>query len=293
MNIEKVEQEAQASSISARYKNHRILIANGIGNDPKKGRMQAILRDFEAMGADSELLMTDAYGTLLENSQLLENQIDTFLAKGQNLILVGTSKSIVELIGALARLAPKLEGNERPPGYGKIEALVSISGLMQGSVLADWLDRQWGTNLFNGVVNLLAKLSDQYSLKAIASYRIMNSNSLTEWYQEYAPRIPKSVLYVNLIGITPGDGIAKDSFLNQLQTYLVRPAILDYGAYDGYVEYPGSSMPNEWAPKIVRLTVDSSHSLLDGSFRDLPLDQESSRRTFFAGLFHSIADLAW
>lgn len=291
-NLDKAK-AASLPALSARYADRLVLIANGIGNDPKDGRLAVLKADFLALGIPTEMLITDPYGTMDENAATLGRQIEAQLVAGKKLVILGTSKAIPELSAVLASLEPKLEGaDNKPAGYGTIESVVTVSGLYDGCVLADWFDRQWGTPVFNWVVGALGKVMDKLNHQALEAYREMRTDRVRQFLSERQGRMPKSIDYVNLIGVIPGDGVAVDETILALQTYLLRPLIQEYGANDGYVEYPGTSMPSEWAPRIHRLVIDAGHPLTDGSFADeYSFTEEASRRQFFAGLFHSLADL--
>lgn len=267
-------QEALASQFSDRT----IIIANGIGNDPRGGRLKIIFQDFESFGIRTDAFDTGPYETVGDNSDQILRQLEEALGRGQKVILLGASKSYPEILRAVSRVRD-------PSG---IQAIIAISGLTDGSLLADWLTDNFLYPFWRGLASLVHLFIPHADALNLEVFRSVNTRKIRELYRDAAPRLPKHILYVNLIGVMGGDGLTTEPSIRPLQNKLIRGTFNDYGANDGYVEYPGNQIPESWGLHSYSLVVNGSHQLTDGGFEDLSLGQAPTRRRFFQALFETL-----
>lgn len=283
--LENIKKLNDKTPLAERFRGVRVMIANGVGNDPKDGRLKILVDDLKSYDLDVGLFETGPYATVKDNSASIQKQLQSVLDTGVSVIIINTSKAHPETLGALARIA---EQGQNPTG-AKVLAVISISGLTNGSVLANWAINR--PDYF--LLNLLIKLGHKLGLvgfPTLEPFKGLTDQALKRWYDQYAPHLPKETIYVDLIGTVGGNGLAKDPMIVYLQNKIIRKFMSYFGANDGYVEYPGTSIPDSWGLQSYRVLTTGSHPLTDGSWENYQIGETKDRRLFFNGIFQTLAD---
>jgi|GEM_PF-6105225 len=254
-------------------KNREVIYVKGLGHELNSSRKYDVLIDnLRAAGVTVRVVQTNSYDTIATNALLVKQALDMQLSKGKDIILVGLSKGGPESLLALSMLTSKLEGASRPAKYGKVEAYLGLSGVYAGSFLIDWGKK------FPQIIIVGNSLRSEYSkegreLPSLDGVLDIASDKIHSVMAEVRKnRLPQSTTYFSIVGTMPGNGLASQSSpVFQLQSELTRRTLKRYGANDGYIEYPGTAIPNTLVKKSFTVNVSGSHAIIDGTFQSFPM----------------------
>src|SRR5690606_28752455 len=102
----------------------------------------------------------------------------------------------------------------------------------------------------------------------IESFRDLSIQNTSSLMSRVASTFPRDIEVFNLIGIERADGLIDDPKIGFLQNSVVRgeqySRFLRSGANDGYVEYPGTAVDDNFAENVYTMAANASHIVLDG-----------------------------
>lgn len=223
----------------------------------------------------------------IKNAVGVKKLLDDQLKSGKNVFLISLSKGGVDSLLALSMLTSKLEGKERPQGYGKVDAVFSLSGIFEGSFMVDWVQANYPAKLesrhkaiFESEGLVAPPMTGLLALRSPQVREVMNTIQRNG--------LPQGTTYFNIVGALGGDGLAeKGTLIRKLQDDTYRAYIPEYGANDGYVEYPATEIPANLVKKLYVLPIKGTHTLVDGEYRGMKMadSQQVLVRSFVASMF--------
>ena len=263
----------------------------GLGHETKSAQRFEVFTDqLIKLGVPIIRIESGSMDPVEKNANITRDRLDEILGTGKSVIILAQSKGGTEAIEALAQLSRKLEGPGRPAGYGHVEAYMGMSGVYAPCFLVDWAGAlpQWWfvrSKLRSSLEN------DGATVPTLDGFLDLMSVPMNR-YAEGIERIglPKSIVYLNVVGAVPGTGLAPDASVRQVQNDLIRPHMSGYGANDGYIEYPGTILPAAWAPDAYTVVVNGSHALVDGGFAGKNLVNAAEDREVGSALLMTLLD---
>lgn len=249
---------------------------------------------FKQIGVRFHVLQSAAMAPIHKNVAAVTPRIREILSLGEDIILLGGSRGLPEMMGALAQL------KQQPPvpGSGRILGVVNISGLATGSFLCDTAANTPVIGVMKGVAWLGRLLGikplNQFTHDNVQALLDMTSRNIPRYMQAVLPDVPKDLPYLSLVGTQHGNGLARtQEEIRSLQKMIIRPVIQSAGANDGYVEYPGTDIPEAWGLNNQALVFNSTHMIVDGRYNeDWAFTPDERGRMLLAGVFHTLLDLA-
>lgn len=255
------------------------------GND----RYQPFIDSVRIHGLDMRVIYTEPYGRTPDNTEAIKMQLNELLAQGKKLIVVCGSNGCLQLLAAMSDLHEKLEV-KRPEGYGRIDAMLSLSGVFYGSFAADW-----GTE---GIKWQIVKKTLHQGLHEegidipkykLDSFKDLRMDFVSQYVEDHSAGISQKIKFFNVIGVPQYNGLVKDPEIGLLQTKSVRPHMEPgFGANDGYIEFPGTTFDKAWSPEVYTVALDSSHAVLDGNFEGISMQNGQARDQLIGGLLDFI-----
>ena len=276
--IQRSQNRRLAVSTATRLRGYTVLINQGFLQTPRKNRLAPFLRELSALGIAHRVVFNPV-GTIEANTAAFASELEDELrwsrhGPSRGVIVVGASKGVPEMLGAIASL------HARDPALVRgIAAVVSLAGLFEGSYLADWAQ---GFPQMIGVPLMLAgDLADAGLPTTLNSAVIdgLTTESVARVTAGFSQRLP-DLPYFNFVGVLTGAGVQAD--LTSLTD--------GHGADDGFVEYPGTTMPRAWNLHSTDIIFDSGHAILDGFYAGRDLARQDKRHWVFDGIFQAIAD---
>jgi len=269
-----------------------VLVAFGLGWDPHlTPQTPSYVRDFfESLnnaGFQSKILITDPAAPIWDNMRVLEKQVRPYFESGRDVILVGLCKGAPEILAAADHiLSPYLDKDRKqtrlPAHFGRLIGYVNLSGMIDGTYLADDMSR------IPGFIHLVDWADDHKMLRGKKEYArgllSISHKSMNTFKAEFLDKLPSDAIYVNIVGVLTGSGKPpRKSVMTPFFKFN-----LASGANDGFIEYPEAELPHNIAPRMYTVAVHGSHLLTDGFFEDLSLDHKGVRDAFFNGLYGAI-----
>lgn len=289
-----LERSRVPAPLGERYRGITFVFAKGYMEDPRKSRVAALIRVLEAAGLKVENFPIESTDSVVMNAKLVEKDLRARLGRGERLVVVGVSKGAPEIMSALARMRDEVDAAARGETEslpGRIEAVVSISGTIGGSFLVDWSlgFPQW--LYLENMIRNEAKASGIPMKDVRSGFEQQGAKFLTEYMGHYGAMLPQEPVYFEVSGVLTKKGVARDTFLNQLQRERLDSWIFPkHAANDGFIEYPGTEIPSDWVPRLWQMTFTSSHSLLDGKYEGYPMWEDATRDRVIEAIFQSLAD---
>lgn len=281
-------------TLPSKGKNSIIVVSMGLGWDHRNlASLAPYIQDFvnevQSSGLSTYFLKRDPYGDTRDNIDEIVPQLKSLLKSGKNLILLSLCKGSPEIYGALAKVQGSYLDEQRtqanrPLGYGKVTAVLNLSGMIDGTFLADRiLDNEW--------IRHLAELSS-YSYfhtlqdygKSLMALPSATTQEISAIRNQYLVHLPSDALYIDATGVLTKNGLLERSApLSPVLQANQRLHLVD-GANDGFIEHPGTLLPQEISSQHFTLVLEASHMLNDGYFGPYDLMQASVRKAVYATL---------
>lgn len=306
-NYEKA-RTGQLSKVSKRGENLTFVFAPGLGGSPEQPRdakgnivkrdvsdmmriAEELQVEFGKRGGEQtvQVLNINANGSMAGNREMIRHQLDKLLSEGKRIVIIGVCKGMAETVSALGILSPKMNRS----GYGEVVGVLNLSGYLGGSRLSTFIASR-------GPFNFLKWLSARTGGVGPIKKDLLNilpettEQNVQDMMAEAFPLLPKNAVYMNLVGIMPGDGTGIIGSGKQLQDMVIRKGMehyqYDYGANDGYIEFPGTVIPRSYGLSSDVLPLHSDHYLITGKFFGLDLTKDAIRKNFYRALFHTMFD---
>jgi len=251
-------QKSSSTNLGAIYRGHKVVVVRGFAEGDYSGRTYELTELLRSLNVSVERIQTGGFAAMADNVGRIAVDLEARLRNGERLVLIGASKGVPELFAALAQL--NVEQQNWP---GHVEAVISISGNIGGSFLAEWATTSGAWS------SVESRLRQEIDAPSSVDLR-RTVESLTPAYVQrfLAPvwsRLPKRTRYFDLSAVLRTEGAVKDKFVTNMQRELFNRWFFPmHGANEGYVEYPGTDLPEDKLSQVYHLTFDASHSVLDG-----------------------------
>ncbi len=237
--------------------------------------MGDLLDDLVSLGFNTQGIKTKPYARLDHNTPIVEQALQDSLNEGKRVIFVSLSRGVAETLGAIAAVRAKARTQGLPDQYEDRIALINLSGLVKGSVIADFVRNR---SLLWWIGHMIQRLTG----RSEDGNTILGAGDLTlqhvsRRYDALLPDLPQNMAVWNLTGIVP-------KFNSRFRD--LRPAWEAFsrnhqpssGAHDGFIEYPLTELPRADFPRARTLSLDSTHFLVDGEFMTYDLSETEIRR---------------
>lgn len=264
----------------------RILVAPGYMEDPKTSRVQQMIRALKDLGLDVGTFEMNSLLSLEQNSEDILRSIQKERQEGRKLVLMGASKGSPEILAAL------IKAEQRHIDTSHILAVISLSGTVRGSFLADWILRPTIFKIAEAFLSREARKTG-YPFKSVRpGLESQSSEYLSSYFKERHKMIPKDISYYQLIGVPDRKVVfAKDGFFQLLLKYLIDTMIFPKSyAFDGFLEYPSMVMPTEWDLSVKTVVLNGTHSLTDGEFEGISLSNKEGLRRFIGAYILTVLE---
>jgi hypothetical protein len=291
----------RSDSLSKKAKGLHALVIMGLGWDQDlKPSTPFYVRDFvteiQQTGIDTTILKRPALGTYEENVALLVPQIKERLRAGEDIILFGLCKGSTEMLAATSQVLSSYLDSERtqknrPAGYGRIVAVINLSGMFRGTYLAELASSIHGTRTLGRVLRKMPfpKLEEagEYE-RALPSISVAH---LSEARSQFTTGLPSDAVYVEVVGVVPGNGlIANDTATMRTFQNMDRALHLAVGASDGFIEYPGNTLPDDVSSDHSVMVFNGTHMLTDGTVGPYDLSDRKTRINAYQALYEMVLD---
>ena len=273
------------TALSQRTAGWTIMLANGYMNGVHNDRLKPLEDLLRGDGLNVVVFKMDTIGPMKANVPLLKAQIIAQAETSDKLILMGASKGAPELLQAIVALA-----QDNPNVVARIKGVVNLSGMMDGSFLLDW-GNKFPQKIFVEAQMKKGAKSMGVDLKTMDGLWDMTSKALAKVIPETLPHLPDSAVYFNVLGVPGDNGLVRDKAIETLQGAASRTQVGMHGANDGYIEFPGTEIPNDLGLSLYTITFNSSHVLLDGWYGKHDLNDAIERTAVLRALFSAILDL--
>lgn len=300
--LQRIEQ-GQQPSLAARAAHVRFVMIPGVGGNAQEITQDSppallegfggLPRIFKSIGLRFHLLQSATMAPIDDNIAVVLPRIREILSSGEDIILIGGSRGLPEMMGVLARLKQEPPAN----GSGKILGVVNLSGLAAGSLLCDagvkWPVPSVVRNLVRAAKLLKIAGSEKISDRNVHAIIEMSSGPMSAYFEKLLPEVPRDVPYLSLVGTRHGNGLADGQpEIRRLQNMLIRPIIPQAAANDGYVEYPGTDLPEPWGLDSRTLVFNASHMIVDGEYTpEWKFSDPQRGGILLSGLFHMLLDM--
>lgn len=298
--LAEIKREAGQGSNLTRFRRktskYTIVFVRGFGHSRKLGEprdaYKEITGDLRHYGFDLRILRTESWGNIGRNARSIQRDLERILiGEKRDVIIVAACRGVTESLMALSSLRQLLEGHSYNPSNGTVKGLVSLSGMIRGSFLIDWM---FG---FPQSFQTFDKVHEQGQAQGSSltywdiksGFEQITTSSVAGYLNQRVIRnLPKKPFYMNVVGVRLGNGlfpkISELVFIqNQIRSF--QSLYVSTPANDGYIEYPGSAIPHHWVPKVYDLAFDASHQLRDGKFKSYSMVKTSQRRYVLRGIF--------
>ena len=256
--------------------------------DPES--LDALVSDLKKMNIDIEILPTRTGDPIHVNAAIVDRELTKHLNQGEKVIILTVSKGVPEVLGGLAEMNKSGRLKAAEARGGKILGVLQGSGVIGGSMVANWAARM-PQYLFTRYQ--LGKLAGD-SRTQVEDYRggvkSMEFNYIENFIGSIKADLPQDLYYLNFIGVTdPKTGFASNTAVKMLQQVLMTKAFFGaHGANDGLAEYPGLGTDRNLTPNSATLTFNSDHSILPGDLDGINFREVVNRNTGMAAIFEFI-----
>lgn len=303
-NFSSAGNQAKGANYSQRKKT-TLFVSMGIGwSSPPDRSSPQYVKDFlslvQRLDLDVFISKRDPFGSLEKNIDTSAQELSQLLSQGKDVILFGLCKGAPELLLAATRvLSPYLDRHRNqtglPSDFGKIRAAISLSGMYSGIIFADALKKY---PFISYLKKPLLFLSAWDRLARGGAYLNVLENITTAKVEALLrpafESLPQDITYLNLSGTLPYDGLLKNDisamapFINANRKYNFA-----LGANDGFIQYPGNTLPLNIAPHSYDFIFESSHMLFDGTFERLSFKDKNVSLFFYKSLLDLIFEDAF
>ncbi len=254
-----------------------------------------VIASLRSLGRRAEGVATARFGGIAENSNVVELRLRQRLLDGERIVLIAMSRGMAESSLALSRIG------EYPDlgAHGAVEAVVSLSGLYQGSFVADWASQNPGMILLAGLLKWFGPIVGDRadSLAAAAALARDRVSPLVEDALRSVAATGPVPTWITFSAVPEGNGLGGDPGVRVFQDRIIRPWIGEYGTNDGLIEHPDSRLPARVASKVASrsrdFSVRSSHSLWDGRAGEFVLGTPAGMSGWVGGWIQLIEDTDW
>lgn len=273
--------------LGERFKGYTFLLVSGFMQSPTNDRLAPIQDILKNQGLEAIMAKINPVGGMVENTTLVKNQLVALLDQGKNLIVMAGSKGGPELMAALSELHDRLDSK----GKGSVKAFASLSSVLEGSFIIDW-----SLKLPQRLITI-KEMEKESKIMGLQweedGLRSMTADEVDPFLNRYVVgHLPQSLAYFGIMGVPGGNGLIADHDISILQNSIVRPHLTGFGANDGYVEFPGTSLSEKIIPNAYEVVFDSSHIILDGHYEKYDMSQEDQRVFVLNAVFEAMADVA-
>ncbi|MFL5812228.1 MAG: hypothetical protein ACJ763_01515 [Bdellovibrionia bacterium] len=286
---------------SKRERGLRALVVMGLGWDQDiKASTPDYVKNFvteiQQTGIETTILRRPPLGTYEENVALLVPQIETQLRAGGDIILFGLCKGSTEMLAATSQVLSSYLDSERtqksrPAGYGRIVAVINLSGMFRGTFFSEFAGSLHGTRTLGRILRKMPipKLEEagEYE-RALPSISVEH---LSQVRSQFITGLPSDAVYLEVVGVVPGNGlIANDAATMRTFQNLDRALHLSVGANDGFIEYPGNTLPNDVSPYHSVIVFNGTHMLTDGTVGSFDLSDRKTRVNAYQALYQTVLE---
>ena len=256
--------------------------------DPES--LDALVSDLKKMNIDIEILPTRTGDPIHVNAAIVDRELTKRLNQGEKVIVLTVSKGVPEVLGGLASMNKSGRLKTAEAHGGKLLAILQGSGVVGGSMVANWAARMPQYLFTRYQLGKLASDSRTEVENYRGGVRSMEFDYIDKFIGSIKEDLPKDLYYLNFIGITdPKTGFASNTSVKMLQQVLMTKSIFGaHGANDGLAEYPGLGTNRELTPNSATLTFNSDHSILPGDLDGINFREVVNRNTGMAAIFEFI-----
>lgn len=259
--------DSLAAMPQARRKRTALAIIPGTraGNQNSRDRTRECLEgaaaQSRAMGFATHFLKTEARGTIEQNADLVASQMRDIFAGSDAVIILMLSKGAHDVIHYLQHGGADLPAAHR----GKLVAVISLAGTVQGSVVAEWLVTS--RRPLAAATRTWLSVSGQDD-----AITMLQSIGETPWVPERAVEMgglyPR-LTWVSIAMVPDGtDGRISEKLWSPYLRRRIEKTAPAYSPSDGLVESAASVLPEtvqvpEWI-----VAAYGSHAMPNGTYRD-------------------------
>jgi hypothetical protein len=256
--------------------------------DPES--LDALVSDLKKMNIDIEIMPTKTGDPIHENAEIVDRELTKHLNAGEKVIILTVSKGVPEVLGGLAQMNKSGRLKAAEARGGKILGVLQGSGVVGGSMVANWASQMPQYLLSRYKLGEIAKEARVQVQDYKGGLKSMSFDYIEEFMASVRDSLPKDLYYLNFIGITdPRTGFASNTAVKFLQqTIMTRKIFAPHGANDGLAEYPGLGTDRNLTPNSATLTFNSDHSILPGDLDGINFREVLNRNTGMAAIFEFI-----
>jgi hypothetical protein len=277
-------------SLGEHFKGIKLLIAKGYLDGPKTSPSLPLAKMLQERGMVVEYFETESSAPVDTNAKIIADNLKERLQRGERVVVWGLSKGVTELLAALSVIQPLIDSKDGNSA-GRVEGVISTSGVVGGSFLADWAAKYpqyLGVNYF---VRRFAKNEGVPMSNVRAALRSLGKSFIDSYVFNGNTILPQSPVYVELSGVSANNnGYAADPDLKKFQKKVFdSPFFPAHSANDGFLEYPGTEIPRALVSKLYQITFTASHRIMDGTYEGYPMTDPQARDLVLSSIFRFLS----
>jgi len=276
--------------LADRYKGYTFALVRGyaftLGDN---SRYSGMTQDLVDAGLNVKVLDNLPFAPIEQNRQIVMQEVQELIAQGQKVILIPASKGAPEALGAASDIAAANGGN-----IDGVAAVISLSSMIDGAMVVDWAGGFLVWPFARGELfkEFNAQGGNLTSSSQLDPMLDMETSKIASFYTEHPLSNLITPVYVNLVGTPLGNGLVRDPGVLAIQNSVIRPYLSkDHGASDGYIEFPGTVVPDAPGRKTYSLAFNASHAILDGDYEGHLMGDDASRTGVLRSILASLADV--
>lgn len=293
---------AARQEMQAKSKNLVVMVSMGLGWDETVdehtvGYVKDFIETVKSIGVEVDVLERQTFGTVEENTTILQKKVDAYLEAGKDVVLFGLCKGSPELFAAAARAtASSLDEHgaqtKRKAGRGRVVGAINMSGMLSGILFGDWVAPYETPLAIGGAVLAAIPLRDTQEIGAYMKILPqLSTPRVAAFKQSFVAQLPKDAVYIDVVGVVPDDGLLKKD-IGAMGPFINtdRARDLAKASNDGFVRYPGNELPKDVAVRHYVVVMSGSHMLFDGAFGRWSMESLDNQRALFRAAVRFVVD---
>ena len=295
--LDRKKSDYKSGELAARMKKEAVVILPGFMHVPQKDRLQSVYDYLKKAGIRYERVSHSPAGSMAVNASYLHQAILRQTSAGYDVIVAAGSKGVTDTLKALVDHSEEYETMAKTDGSGRVLSFLNLSGVVTGSYVPDWVNKMGGIARAISLMKIKGIADDDnlgigHSDQDWAGLFEMTTPYLAANLQpQMEKNLPRSVFYVNVLGLTTEYGLSRDEQVLRMQNELVRGMMhLDY-ATDGFVVYPKNQIHRSWVSKVVDFPLEKGgHAVLDAEFQGHSLTETDTHDRLLTAILNAILD---
>ena len=212
-------------------------------------------------GWHARLILVPMHGTTEEAAVIIQQTLAAQLPQLDRVMIIGFSKGGLDWMHWFAEQGQQLPAKER----AKINLLVTFSGVLRGSVVANWLADAWGPVAVS--TRYFLRLFHKHGREMLTAVKSLSADPWTTAHPPKMRELTPGLRMVSLVAIPEGaQGRTEVHRGFGILSFIVAEHWRGIGPLDGMTETASQVLPEQAGVPQHIVRVKGSHALLDGHY---------------------------